>query len=311
MGKIDEALSILTALGLPKAQQNERSALTLLALADLKKKTPWSEAKSRFIRIHDILIFIQENYGKRYAENTRETIRRQTLHQFEQAALAVRNPDDPSRPTNSPNNVYMVADEALELIRKYKTKKWKTALREFLELKGKLIDLYDKRKKALYSSVKLPNGVSINFTPGKHNKLQISVLKHFRAEFCPKSQIAYVGDAARKLLHKDEALLKRLSIPITEHDKLPDVVLYDESKNLLFLIEAVTSHGPLSPKRQIELDKTLIKCKARKVYISAFPDIREFKRHIDNIAWETEVWIEVNPAHMIHFNGPKFLTVYK
>ena len=311
MGKIDEALSILKALGLPKAQQNERSALTLLALVDLKKNSPWPKAKSRLIRIHDILAFIQKNYGKHYAENTRETIRRQTLHQFEQAALAARNPDDPSRPTNSPNNVYMVADEALEVIRKYKTKKWKKALEEFLKLKGRLIDLYDKRKKALYSSVKLPRGTSIDFTPGKHNKLQITVLKLFRAQFCPNSKIVYVGDAARKLLHKDEAVLKRFNIPITEHDKLPDVVLYDESKNLLFLIEAVTSHGPLSPKRQIELEKVLVGCKAKKVYVSTFPDFREFKRHIDNIAWETEVWIEANPAHMIHFNGPKFFTVYE
>lgn len=296
---------------MPKAQQNERSALTLLALVDLKRNKPWSKAKSRLIRIHDILVFIQKNYGKQYAENTRETIRRQTLHQFEQGALAVRNPDDPSRPTNSPNNVYMVTDEALEAIRKYRTKEWKGALEAFLKSKGRLIDLYDKRKKALYSSVKLPNDTSIHFTPGKHNRLQIKVLEVFRTQFCPDSKIAYVGDAARKLLHKDEALLQKLNIPITEHDKLPDVVLYDESKNLLFLIEAVTSHGPLSPKRQIELEKTLVECKARKVYISVFPDFREFKRHIDNIAWETEVWIEANPAHMIHFNGPKFFTVYE
>jgi len=207
MGKIDEALTILKALGLPKGQQNDRSALTLLALVDLKKNSPWSKAKSRLIRIHDILKFIQEKYGKHYAENTRETIRRQTLHQFEQAALVARNPDDPLRPTNSPNNVYTVADEALEVIRKYKTKKWKKALEEFLGLKGKLVDLYDKRKKALYSSVKLPNGTSIDFTPGKHNKLQITILKLFRAQFCPNSKIVYVGDAARKLLHKDEILL--------------------------------------------------------------------------------------------------------
>jgi adenine-specific DNA-methyltransferase len=310
MGKIDEALSILKALGMPKAQQNERSALTLLSLADLKRNTPWSKAKSRLIRIHDILTFIQKNYGKKYAENTRETIRRQTLHQFEQGALVVRNPDDSSRPTNSPNNVYMVTDEALEVIRKYKRREWKKALGEFLKLKGRLIDLYDKRKKALYSSAKLPNGISIDFTPGKHNKLQIRILELFRTQFCPDSKVVYVGDTARKLLHKDEAFLKRLNIPITEHDKLPDVVLYDESKNLLFLIEAVTSHGPLSPKRQIELEKVLAGCKAKKVYISVFPDFHEFKRHIDNIAWETEVWIEANPAHMIHFNGPKFLTVY-
>ena len=101
-----------------------------------------------------------------------------------------------------------------------------------------------------------------------------------------------------------------MKIPITKHDKLPDVVLYDSQKNHLFLIEAVTTHGPLSPKRQIELEDTLRYCKAKRIYISAFPDFREFKRHIDNIAWETEVWIENNPDHMIHFNGPKFFTVY-
>jgi len=311
MGKTDEALAILKAFGLPKAQQNERSALTLLALIDLKEDTPWSKAKSRIIRIHDILVFIQENYKKTYAENTRETIRRQTLHQFEQAAIAVRNPDDPSRPTNSPNTVYKASDEALEVIKKYGNNGWKDALEKFLKSKGRLIDLYDKRKKALYSTVKLGDGTSIDFTPGKHNQLQIKILQVFRAQFCPNSKIVYVGDAARKLLHKDEALLKKLNIPITEHDKLPDVILYDESKNLLLLIEAVTSHGPLSPKRQIELEKTLTNCKAKRVYISAFPDFHEFKRHVDNIAWETEVWVEENPAHMIHFNGPKFLTVYE
>ncbi len=104
--------------------------------------------------------------------------------------------------------------------------------------------------------------------------------------------------------------MKKLKIPITKHDKLPDVVLYDSQKNQILLIEAVTAHGPLSPKRQIELEKTLKNCKAKRIYITAFPDFREFKRHVDNIAWETEVWIENNPDHMIHFNGPKFFTVY-
>ncbi len=101
-----------------------------------------------------------------------------------------------------------------------------------------------------------------------------------------------------------------MNIPIKKHDKLPDVILYDSQKNRLFLIEAVTAHGPLSPKRQQELEETLIGCIAKRIYVSAFPDFREFKRHIDNIAWETEVWIENNPDHMIHFNGPKFLIAY-
>ncbi len=310
MSKIEEAVAILKALGLPKAQQNERSALTLLALMDSKKDAHWSESRKRSIRIHDILIFIQENYGRQYAENTRETIRRQTLHQFEQAGIVTRNPDNPFRPTNSPNTVYAVSDEALEVIKKYGTLEWQLAIEEFAKSKGKLIEKYEKRNKKYLIPVDLPDGTLVNFSPGKHNELQVKIIKEFRIRFCPDTKVLYVGDAARKLLYIDEELLKELKIPITKHDKLPDVVLYDKNKNHLFLIEAVTAHGPLSPKRQMELEEILKPCKIVKIYVSAFPDFREFKRHIDNIAWETEVWIEDNPDHMIHFNGQKFFTAY-
>lgn len=310
MSKIDEATTILESLGLPKAQQNERSALTLLALIDLKENSSWSQSKKRVIRIHDILIFIQENYGKQYAENTRETIRRQTLHQFEQGGIVVRNPDNPLRPTNSPRTVYAIADAALKVIKNYSASNWKSAVAEFVKNKGKLIERYEKRRETHLISVDLPNGTPVNFSPGKHNELQVKVIQEFRKRFCPETKVVYVGDAARKLLHVDRDLLEQLKIPITEHDKLPDVVLYDPVKNHLFLIEAVTAHGPLSPKRQIELEETLKHSSAKRIYVSAFPDFREFKRHIDNIAWDTEVWIENHPDHMIHFNGPQFFTAY-
>lgn len=58
MSKISDAIDILKTLGLPKAQQNERSGLTLLALLDLKESTEWSASKQRIIRIHDILEFV-------------------------------------------------------------------------------------------------------------------------------------------------------------------------------------------------------------------------------------------------------------
>ncbi len=269
MSKIEEAVAILKTLGLPAAQQNERSALTLLALLDLNK-----------------------------------------LHQFEQAGIVIRNLDDPFRPTNSPKTVYSISDDALEVIRKYGTSDWQSSIQEFVKSKGKLIEKYEKRKNKYLIPVDLPDGTSVKFTPGKHNELQVKIIKEFRARFCPDTKVVYVGDAARKLLYTDDNLLNELKIPITEHDKLPDVILYDRQKNQLFLIEAVTAHGPLSPKRQQELESTLKNCTARRIYVSAFPDFREFKRHIDNIAWETEVWIENNPDHMIHFNGLKFVAAY-
>jgi hypothetical protein len=310
MSKIDESLDILKNLGLPKAQHNDRSALTLLALANLNETSLWSQARTRNIRIHDILVFIQKNYDKEYAENTRETIRRQTLHQFEQAGIVERNADNPSRPTNSPHTVYTISNETAKLIRKFGTSYWEPALNQFLKKQGKLIDQYDKRKKANLLKLSLPDNLSIEFSPGKHNQLQIKIIHEFRKRFCPAANIIYIGDTSRKLLHIEAKVLEELGISINQHDKLPDIVLYDSKKNQLFLIEAVTAHGPLSPKRQIELEKTFSKTKAKRIYISAFPDFHEFKKHIGNIAWDTEVWIADNPDHMVHFNGTKFFTVY-
>src|SRR5579871_2916130 len=100
--KIDEALAILKDLGFPRAQQNERSALTLLALLDMRPSTAWKDAQSPLRGITPMIEFFTAYYGKRYAPNTRETVRRQTIHQFEQAGIIVANPDDLQRPTNSP-----------------------------------------------------------------------------------------------------------------------------------------------------------------------------------------------------------------
>jgi hypothetical protein len=41
--------------------------------------------------------------------------------------------------------------------------------------------------------------------------------------------------------------------------------------------------------------------------LSAFPDFAEFRRHLNSIARETEVWIAEIPDHLIHFNGDRFL----
>jgi len=310
MSKINQGLDILIKMGIPKAQQNERSSLTLLAVLDIKEISLWSSAKKRLIRIHDIMRFIEDNYKKKYAENTRETIRRQTLHQFEQAGIVERNSDDPTRPTNSPNTVYNITSEALGAIQKYNDPLFEKALHGFISIKGRLIDKYDKRKAKNQIQLVVPDGKTISFSPGEHNELQVKIIKQLLPRFCANAKLVYVGDTASKLLFIEEKMLEYLNIPITKHDKLPDVVLYDSDKKRLFLIEAVTSHGPISPKRHVELEAILKDCKAVKIYISAFLSPKEFKRHFDNIAWETEVWIAENPDHMIHFNGPNFFTAY-
>ena len=125
INKISEALNILKQFNIPKKQQNERSALTLLALLSLKENNSWNDSKKTYIRIHDIMIFIKNNYNKEYAENSRETIRRQTLHQFEkEVGIVERNSDNQKRPTNSPNTTWSISNDTLEIIKTYGTEEW-------------------------------------------------------------------------------------------------------------------------------------------------------------------------------------------
>lgn len=308
MTKIDDALKILTSMGIPKAQQNDRSALTLLAVLNIKKKNLWKDAKERPIIIHDIMGFIKENYAIAYAENSRETIRRQTLHQFEQAGIVIRNRDDPSLSTNSPKNNYTITPEALSVIRAFGTPGFDSELTHFTANHGKLIEKYAGRKREHNLTVTF-NDEILTLTAGVHNELQIAILRDLHPRFFPGAELLYFGDAANKMLKINEKLVTELHFPITQHDKLPDIVFYDRTKHVLLLIEAVTSHGPMSPKRVHELTELLSKSGIKQIYISAFPTKKEFKKYFDETAWETEVWLADEPDHMIHLNGPKFLFV--
>jgi type II restriction enzyme len=307
VGKVDDCQKILVALGLPAAQHRRVAAYTLLALAELKKSTPWSVARRRSLRIHDIIGFLRIEYRKAYAENSRETIRRQVLHQLEQASVVDRNPDDPSLPTNSPHTHYAVSEAALKVLRSFGTSRFETEAAEFQTAQGSLLKVYQAARAKNLVPVKLPSGKEIKLSPGKHNKLQVAVIKEFSPRFAPGAQVLYLGDAAKKTLHLETAALKDLGVVLTEHDKLPDVVLYLDAKRWLYLIEAVTSHGPVSHKRKHELENFFAGCSVPRVYVSAFPTLTEFKRHVHDIAWETEVWISEIPDHLVHFNGDRFL----
>lgn len=306
MSKIEEARDILEQLGLPAAQQNEIACLTLLALCGLSEGDDWGLASKPSRTIHAILAFMRDAFGKDYAENTRENVRRQVIHQLEQARVVDRNPDNPDLATNSPLTHYGLTDEALSVVRSYRTGDWASGLHAFLSNQGALRERYRRRRRMSEIPIRTAGGEEVRLSPGRHNRLQAQVVEAFGPKFAPGATLLYLGDAARKLLHRDEGKLAQLGVALTEHDKLPDVVLYDDERNWLYLIEAVTSHGPVTPKRVAELEETLGACVATRVYVSAFPDFRQFKRHANDIAWETEVWIAEFPDHMIHFDGEKF-----
>lgn len=307
---ITDALQILVALGLPRAQQNARSALCLLALLNLTPQKTWAQAESPLMGITPMMEFSRDHYGKNYAPNTRETFRRYTMHQFVAAGLALYNPDKPSRPTNSPQAVYQIEPEALSLLRAYGSKNWPGKLATYLAGRQTLAARYANERKLKKLPVQIAPGKSINISPGEHSKLTKAIIESFAPRFVPGGLLVYVGDTGDKWGYFDEQLLARLGVAVDSHGKMPDVVIYDQAKNWLLLIEAVTSHGPVDGKRHDELAGLFAQSSAGLVYVTAFPSRAVMARYLADIAWETEVWVAEAPSHLIHFNGVRFLGPY-
>ena len=282
--------------------------MTLIALCGLMPETPWSEAEREARTLtKGIMDYVKKHLGKEYAPNSRERFRRQVLHQFVEARIADYNPLEPTLPTNSPNTHYAITAVALDAVRVFGTAKWDSAVSKFRREQKPQQEDYERQRRHRMVPVLLPDGHVLDLSPGKHNEVQKAIVEEFAPRFAPGSRLLYLGDTAKKNLLMDDKGLAALGIPINEHDKLPDVVLYDERQKWVILIEAVTSHGPMSQKRVTELEVMLGECTVGIVHVSAFPDFTEFKKHMTTIAWETEVWLADTPDHMIHFNGDRFM----
>lgn len=305
--KLTEALRILKDLGMPRAQQNERTALCLLALVNVTPTKRWADSEAPLVGITPIMDWAKEYYGTGYAPNTRETFRRQSMHQFIEAGVCLYNPDQPHRPVNSPKAVYQIEPHLLKVLKLVGTKGYTDALKGFLATRKTLVQQYAKAREMEMVPVKVKEGYQISLSPGNHSELIRAIVENFGPRFAPGGELVYVGDTGDKHGFFDKDLLASLRMVLDNHGKLPDVVMYMRDKNWLLLIESVTSHGPVESKRQIELAKLFKPCTAGLVYVSAFPDRKTFLRFLDVIAWESEVWIADAPTHMIHFNGARFL----
>ena len=273
-----------------------------ISISKITTNDEWILSTNHWIRIHDILLFIKQAYGITYAENSRETIRKQAIHHFRNAAFI----EDNGAPTNSPNYRYRLTEEMLSLLKSFQTMHWSSTKHSFLENHHSLINFYRSIKLMEKMPVKI-NGNELTFSPGKHNELQKLIIEEFAPRFAENATCLYVGDTIQKDLVKNETMLTKLGFKMTLHDKLPDVILYIEDKNWLYFIEAVTSVGPMSPKRIKELESMTSDVTAGKIYVTAFLDFKTFKSFSEALAWETEIWIADLPDHMIHLNGDKFL----
>ena len=308
--RLEETSLLLKAFGFDAERSNERSARVLLALLQLGPTTPWSEAKNPRLGVRAIADWIRDHLEHSYAENSRESIRRFTLHQFLAAGFLVMNEDEPGRPRNSGKTNYKVVPEALTVIYQFGKDNFESLIEAHLILAPGLTSIYGAPRMLSRIPVILPDGQEITLDAGGQNFLIKAIIEDFCEYFTPGGEVVYIGDAESKLTETSKVRLGELGIQVDSHGKLPDVIVYQADKNWLFLIEAASTHGPVDAHRYGELKEVFKGSICEIVYVSCFPDRATMRGYLSDLAWETEVWNAAEPTHLIHLNGSRFLGPY-
>ena len=301
MRDIEEARALLRDLGLPRKLYNDMACYTLIAMTDMADHDTWADTTNEFIGMHGVIDYLRENDLRVYAENSRESFRKDVVKPWRNLALV----EDNGEPTNSGNMKYRLKEEVIQLIRTYGTEEWQTALHYFQIYHPALVRGQAAERTITNMNVRI-NGHDYRLSPGAHNILQKEVAEVFKEHFARDSEFVYLGDSTDRQLYRNAEILEALGFDITL-DVLPDIVLYDRERNWLFFIECVTTVGPVSEQRKRDIENMTRGVDAGNIYVTAFPNISTFKKHAENLAWETEVWISDMPTHLIHLNGDHFI----
>lgn len=318
--KIAEAAAILSAIDFPLGKgefrtklRQDRVCLVLLAVADLIPSGSWKDVKvhgegkdSHAPKTRDIIIFLNKNYGTAISSGSYDNIRRKNLDYLVESGLVVPSARKAGASTNDSTRGYAISKDAASLLHRYGSSKWQTPVKQFIKNHASLSTALQRPAKMQMVEVDFPDGQTFELSAGPHNRIQKAVIEEFLPRFVQKPRVLYLGDTSKKDLVVDHARLKALGLDLNQHDRLPDIVVLDEAKKWLFLIEAVHSSNPVSPLRHLALERLTAKCKLGKVFVSAFEDLKSFAKWAPGISWETEIWVADNPTHMIHYNGDRF-----
>ena len=310
-------LDVFQLIGIPVDNTDrklERMAKACLAVGKIKKD--FSEACSfedGFTRTRDIIAFENEYLGEDISSGSYDDIRRQDLKLLVEAGIIVNSSSTEEQATNNPSRGYGLSTSFANLLHSFGSSKWEILLNEFRKETKSLKEELERRRDLQTVPVTLPNGKIIVLSYGEHNDLQKAIIEVFLPLFGFGAEVLYVGDTKDKFLHLEKAELEKIKFFTLEHEELPDVVAYSREKNLLYLIEAYHSTGEWDEIRVRKVKRKLEEsgCTANVVFFTAFENKNIFKQKAKDIAWETEVWIADSPKHLVHFNGYKFLELYK
>ena len=310
---ISEAARFLEAAGIPldglTGHRTARMAMAFLAVGAVARSEDWpalQDADSgRAIKTREMIAFINAAFDEAISPESYDDIRRKDLVLL--VAAGIVRPSKPGAARNDSTRGYALAPPFAAAARLLPDGEWREELAKAQAGTKTLAAEFDAVRLMQLVPIRLPDGMTLEFSPGEHNRLQKAIIEEFLPRYGYGAEVLYVGDAADKFLYYNAERLKELNFAELAHGKLPDVIAYSAEKNWLYLMEAVHTSGPISPLRKLTLFNLAQKCAAQVIYVSAFANRGDLQRFVTAIAWETEVWIANAPDHLIHWNGDRFL----
>lgn len=310
--ELNEARDILRAIGMPVELYRPRSVMIFASVARVKSGK-WNKVSEEYVGTHDMIAYINMHYPnkggldkKDYSENSRESFRKDTVYPWIEAGILEAKP---GLPTNDKNNSYRFTSVAAGLFRHYGTPDWEDHLNAYLENHQTYSDLQKQVKDIDLGYEVDYNGLSFHLGRSAHNKLQKLILERFARIFSSKAELLYIGDTKDKDLCKNDERMKELGIDVFDKTaKIPDIVLFDNDKKRLLLIEAYSSTGEFNVDRVKEIKKALnISPDIEVAFITAFSTTRKMLQVYKRIAWDTDIWVSEDETHMTHKNGDHFI----
>lgn len=298
--QINHIKDILSKISFPYRYNTEQTAICVLALITDIRLDGLIMGKEKLrdgARIRNVLDFKRNILKEDVAENTRESYRKQSLKPLYELGIVEKHQSS----INDPNTHYTINPKFEDILKAigeeqvYLIKSWN---------KNHQVKLQRLQKARATTDVRIEQW-GLSLSAGKHNKLIKDILEILAPSYIHYFNPVYIGDTRNKMLFVNQAVCKKLNLELDEHDQLPDVIVYNDQTNILYAIESVTSVGPVNETRKEEIKRLLTKKIKNLAYglvlITAFPDRKTFRKFVEEIAWETKVWIAEEHFGIIHF----------
>lgn len=244
-----------------------------------------------------------------YADNTRESIRDETLRDGLKVVGAVTVKTD--LPTTSSKGRYTLAEHFARLFCltddqfEAEVESWQNEHLSASRL-AKVRIMQQRQQNVGDITVQLPNGQHRVLSAGPSSFIAKSVVEEFTKYFLSSPAVLWISESGKKVVVEDDVLLRDLGLEIDQKTLLPDMILADVggTDTLLVFVEVVATDGPITEVRKAELEELTTKAgyKASQVaFVTAFEDrnAAPLKKRLSSIAVNSAVWCMAEPDTII------------